>query len=274
MMAEEVISYVFDIWTNPKKNRSEEYNDFYFQMLYFYDIMGFIIWLDDTKDYIHHMYNDFSKIILPDDAKYDDLGIELPKANSERRRLTSLIRAVERSGCSWCPSNTQSRYNKSLEKSKGIASLKDVNTIKVTSDMIPAGHYIDDIPRFYHPKRGWFSTPEYAKEDKEWVENNLIIGFDTRSEGGTHIRFKLRNPKHKIQHHADARLVERGIMCTSRSRPYLLNLCKKLNIKKLKDKLNISEICNEIKAVIIYNELKERSKGSNIKWYYNQFEPG
>jgi len=273
MLVEEVISYVFDFWTDVKKMPSNEYNDFYFQMLYFYDIMGFIIWIDDAKDYIHDLYDDYKDIILQDKASYKNLNIPDKSHNKvDRRRLTSLVRAIERSGCSWCPNATQSRYNKSLLKSKQKSNEKGAKINNTTSDMVPIGHNISDIPRFYHPKKGWFSTPEYMEDNKEWVENPIIIGFDTRSEGGTHIRFKLRNPKQKIQHHADARLIERGIICTSRSRPYLLSLCKKLNIKKTNDKANISSICNEIRAAIIYNELQERSKGSNIKWYYNQFE--
>jgi hypothetical protein len=87
-----------------------------------------------------------------------------------------------------------------------------------------------------------------------------------------HIRFRLRNPKQKIKHHQDARLIERGIICTSRSREYLCALAKKLDVKILKDDANLGNICREIRARLLYLELKERARGSNIKWYFNQFE--
>jgi hypothetical protein len=143
-----------------------------------------------------------------------------------------------------------------------------------TDDMVPIGHFIDEVPRFYHPERDWFSLPEYIQDDGTWKENETIIGFDTRSTGGLHIRFRLRNPRQKIKHHKDSRLAERGIMCTSRSKPYLLTLLKKLGVKGEFATSNTTTICGEIRSRLMYLELLERANGSNIKWYYNQFEPG
>jgi hypothetical protein len=272
MLIEEVISYVFNLWTNAKAIASNEYNAFYFQMLYYYDTMGMVIWMNSARDFIRQIYSDFDDIInVNRKSSYESM---LPKEYSEKNRgeLIHIARSIERSGCSWCPNTTKTRYDASLEKSKlRFAKLK-ADDLTVTDDVIPIGHIMDQVARFYHPSRDWFASPEYSKYNTSWKENDIIIGFDLRSSGGMHIRFRLRNPKQKIKHHQDARLIERGIICTSRSREYLCALAKKLDVKILKDDANLGNICREIRARLLYLELKERARGSNIKWYFNQFE--
>lgn len=272
MLIEEVISYVFNLWTDAKAIASNEYNAFYFQMLYFYDTMGQIVWMNSTRDFIRQLYSDFDDIVTVNkESTYDSM---LPKEYSEKNRgeLIHIARSIERSGCSWCPNTTKTRYDLSLEKSKlRFAKLKD-SKIKATDDVVPVGHIMDQIARFYLPARGWFASPEYSRETTTWKENDLIIGFDLRSTGGMHIRFRLRNPKQKIKHHADARLIERGIICTSRSREYLIDLAKKLGVKLGKTDANLSNICREIRARLLYLELTERARGSNVKYFYNLFE--
>ena len=273
MLIEEIISYIFDLWTNPKTVASSEYNTFYFQMIYYYDVMGLVVWMNSARSVIKEIYGDFSNLIKVN--KQSSGEVLIPKGYSEKNRgdLIHIARSIERSGCSWCPNTTKTRYDLAISKSKLRFAKMKTSNIDATDDMIPIGHFIDDIPRFYHPSRGWFSSPEYTQATSEWKENNIIVGFDVRSSGGLHIRFRLRNPRHKIKHQKDARLAERGIICTSRSKPFLHDLMKKLNIKETY-KANITVMCGEIRARLMYLELVERAKGSNIKWFYNHYEPG
>jgi hypothetical protein len=272
MLVEEIISYIFDLWTNPKIVASKEFNAFYFQMLYYYDVLGIVVWLNSARNFIRDIYSDFDSVIKQNDSSTN----LLPKKyeNKNRGNIIHIARAIERSGCAWCPNTTKTRYDHAIMKSKERFTKLTSGKLSATDDIIPIGHFIDSIPRFYHPDRQWFSSPEYIHSDVEWKENNIIVGFDTRSEGGLHIRFRLRNPKHKLKHHKDSRLTERGIICTSRSKPYLLDLCKKLGIKTVSSKNNVSAICKEVRARLMYLELNERAKNTNIKWYYNQFEDG
>lgn len=272
MLIEEVITYAFNLWTDPKMVASIEYNAFYFQMLYFYDAMGFIIWLDSAREFIREIYSDYENVIHVN-KKTAREGL-LPPKYSEKNRgdLIHIARTIERSGCSWCPNSMKSQYDTALEKSKlRFAKLKS-DKLVATDDAVPIGHIMDNVARFYHPVRGWFASPEYSRVNTAWKENDLIIGFDLRSTGGMHIRFRLRNPRQKIQHHNDARLIERGIICTSRSREYLIDLAKKLGIKQLKSDANLGDICREIRARLLYLELDERARGTNVKYYYNQYE--
>jgi hypothetical protein len=251
---------------------SAEYNAFYFQMLYFYDVHGLVIFMNSARSFIRDMYSDFDRVIHVN--KDSPLESILPKEYTEKNRgeLIHIARSIERSGCSWCPNSMKTRYDAALEKSKlRFAKLKS-DKIEATDDVIPIGHLIDDVARFWHPTRGWFSSPEYNKMNTAWKENDLIIGFDMHSAGGMHIRFRLRNPKQKIKHHQDARLIERGIICTSRSREFLLELIKNLGIKSIARDANLGEICREIRARLLYLELGERAKGSNVKYYYHLYE--
>lgn len=272
MLIEESITYVFNLWTDPKMVASVEYNAFYFQMLYFYDALGFIIWLDSAREFIREIYSDYDNVIHVN--KKTARETLLPPKYSEKNRgdLIHIARTIERSGCSWCPNSMKSQYDAALEKSKlRFAKLKS-DKLVATDDAVPIGHIMDEVSRFYHPERGWFASPEYSRVNDAWKENDLIIGFDLRSTGGMHIRFRLRNPRQKIEHHNDARLIERGIICTSRSREYLIDLAKKLGIKQLKTDANLGDICREIRARLLYLELDERARGTNIKYYYNQYE--
>jgi hypothetical protein len=103
------------------------------------------------------------------------------------------------------------------------------------------------------------------------VENPIIIGYQVKSKTGIHVRFKLRKPIQQIKIYKDARLIEKGSICSTRSKKNLLHICKQLNIK-IDEKKSIHVICREIKARLLYLELVERSKGTSIKFFYSHFE--
>ena len=56
MMAEEIIKYVFDLWTMPSITEKSEWHDFYYKILYYYDIMGLIVWASSARDSILENY--------------------------------------------------------------------------------------------------------------------------------------------------------------------------------------------------------------------------
>ena len=59
---------------------------------------------------------------------------------------------------------------------------------------------------------------------KEWKENNIIIGYDVKSETGIYIRFKIRSPIHTIKKFKDTRKIEKGSTCNSKSKNFLLDI--------------------------------------------------
>ena len=147
---------------------------------------------------------------------------------------------------------------------------------KIPAFLLPVGHFILDMPRFFDvslEKTTWIDVPSYIdKIKKSWIENDLIIGYDSKSKTGVHVRFKLRSPIQDIKQFKDTRKIEKGSICSSKSKTYLLYIIKELKIN-LPKKINISTLCNCIRSKLIYNEIKERkTKGSLKKWFYGYYE--
>ena len=146
---------------------------------------------------------------------------------------------------------------------------KSIN--KVSARLLPIGHYISKFPRIYHPERGWNEDPTYIQHDQEYIENDIIVGYDEKSRTGVHVRFKIRNPIHNIKKHKDTRLIEKGTVCRSKSKTYLRNVSKKLDII-LPEKFNVEELCVLMRSKLIRLELKERIKKSKVKYFYFHYE--
>jgi hypothetical protein len=278
---EDCITYIFNSWTDWNIDKSD-FHDFYFKMLYYYDIIGLVIFAHTAKEYIFSMYSDY---VLPTDfmekrrKEIESVTSNKGKISDERDKqnlLNLIARNISKSSCDWCPQVTKELYERSLSKSLERFSLikqskKSNNIVKVKPDILPIGHFFQNVPKFYHPNKGWFSSPEYLVNKNQWVENPIIIGYNVKSKTGIHVRFKLRNPLQHIKIYKDARLIEKGSICSTRSKTFLIDLCKKLKID-IDPKVSITKICNEVKARLMYLELLERSRGSRIKFFYSHFE--
>ena len=277
-LIEDCIQYIFDSWTDWSMDKSEFHN-FYFKMLYYYDILGLIIFADTAKSYIYDIYSHYILEQSLDKSEYKEVNElkqsqKLIQDRDNRNLLNSLARNIQKSTCDWCPQITKELYNKNLSKSLHIFSLlkkTKKNIVRVQADLLPIGHFISDNPRFYHPDRGFFESPEYIHMIEEWKENSIIIGYNVKSKTGIHVRFKLRKPIHKLTKYEDSRKTETGTICSTKSKPFLINLSKQLNIKTT-DKLSVAELCNNIKARLMKLELIERAKGSRVKYFYSHFE--
>jgi hypothetical protein len=281
---EECIEYVFNVWTNVKVKKNI-LHPFYFKMLNYYDIRKIIIWGHTSKKYIADMY---TKYIVPIDVKIKDTSMALDNTNEKQKKPDDILSAaassgiinllkssINRSSQHWVSSGLQEQFNSSLEKSLDLFDgdyIKKRIFKKVPADILPIGHLLNKIPRFYLPDRGgWFDSPEYLDLDGEFVENNLVIGYDERTSTGINIRFKIRNPIHNIKQYKDTRMIEKGSVCSSKSKFYLLEISRKLGVK-IKDKINVLNLCNDIRTKLIYLELKERTSKSKVKYFYFIYE--
>ena len=278
---EDCISYIFNSWTDWNTDKSE-YHDFYFKMLYYYDITGLVIFASTVKEYIFKLYEEY---VLPTNfeekrlKEIEEVESKKGKVSEERDKqnlLNLIARNISKSSCDWCPQATKELYEESLSKSLERFSLikrtkKTDNIVKVKPDILPIGHFLQRVPKFYHPDRGWFSSPEYLVDKKQWIENPIIIGYNVKSKTGINVRFKLRTPVQQIKIHKDARLIEKGSICSTRSKTFLLDLCKKLKII-IDPKSSVTKICIEIKTRLMYLELLERSRGTRVKFFYSHFE--
>ncbi len=287
---EECIKYVFDVWTDPKLKKSFMHA-FYFKMLNYYDLRQLVIWGHTLKAYVFKRYKD---ILSPVSIKLSAKRVsEAQKAttaktsasNSEGKDkeangmessglINMLKSSINKSALNWVSSGLKAQFETNLDTSLKLfdGNYKKIKKqAKVDADLVPVGHFLRHIPKFYHPDNGWVEDPEYLNPDELFTENNTIVGYDERSKTGVHIRFKIRSPIQNIKQFKDSRLIEKGSVCSSKSKIYLKEISKKLGVK-LRDKYNVTVLCNDIRTRLIYLELKERLSKSKKKYFYFIYE--
>ena len=283
---EECIEYVFNAWTNPNLEKSQ-YHEFYFKMLYYYDLMSLIMWGYTCKPRI---FKDYVKYAIPVKAKdiklkalarYEKRKEEIEDISPEETSdlatsgVINLLKSTyNRTSNAWIPEEFREQFEQTVQKSLSMFAgkkKKSKSITKVSADLLPIGHYVSKFPRLYTPERGWDENPTYLQNEQEYKENDIIMGFDERSTTGVHIRFKIRNPIHNIKKYKDSRQTEKGTVCKSKSKEFLRSTAKKLDVV-LPDKLNVEELCMLIRSKLIRLELKERIKKSNIKYFYFHYE--
>ena len=274
--AEECIEYIFRIWTDMQQKKSE-YHIFYIKMLYYYDLRKIIIWAHTISDKLFTKYSKWAiqiKQVLKRGLKIDNIDDKY--LNSTSGLLNLLKTSINRNNTDWVSSGMVEDYNDNIKKTLAMFdgnSKKSGSIKKISADLLPIGHYIGKIPRFYNPDLGgWYNDISYI-EQKQWVENNIIIGYDDKSKTGISVKFKLRNPIQNIKKYSDTRQIEKGSICSTKSKGYLLSIAKKLEIPhKEMSKNNVDDLCLQIRTRLIYLELKARTSNSNIKYFYFLFE--
>jgi len=274
LFIEEAIEYIFNLLTGKKSSIKNEFNDFYYKMIYYYDIIGIIIWADSLEG---SLMNKYAKYI---DIKNKNKKNKLIEKNPSQSNIIRILESsINKANCVWCPKDVHKDFYESMTMSLNISKdrkllKKMTKNNKVPAFMLPVGHFILDMPRFLDVSLNqWIDIPSYVDRiNKNWKENDLIIGYDSKSKTGVHVRFKLRSPVQDIERFRDTRKIEKGSICSSKSKTYLLHIINELKIK-LPDKININVLCNCIRSKLIYNEIQERKiKKSIIKWFYGYYE--
>jgi hypothetical protein len=272
---EECIEYIFNLWVNGAVK--SKMHDFYITMIYYYDARQLIIWASTAREFIATLYSDnvipVSLKVLLKQSK--DLKVDFKDAQLSTEGIVNMLKSsINNSRDSWVSSEIQAHFlaakNRFNEFYKSIQNKKE----KVPADILPIGHIIANVPKFYHPSRGgWFESPEYVDTRIAFTENNIIIGYDEKIKNSVHIRFKIRPPVQNIKKSKDSRKIERGSVCnSSKSKVFLKDMSKKLGID-IAPKMNVNKLCDKIRRKLIYNELKERlDSNSNKKWFYFSHE--
>ena len=107
------------------------------------------------------------------------------------------------------------------------------------------------------------------REPINYKENNHLIGY--LEEGPDNImKFKTRNPLHMIKPSADIRKMERGMVCTTRTKKQLTDMAKSIGINTNTNSFEgkSSAICLIILGKLIELEIKERMKDTSVKYLY------
>lgn len=277
---EECIAYIFNVWTDPKLKKSDMHA-FYFKMLNYYDLRRLVIWGHTLKPDMFKKYTKYIKQIrtkikdtyITSQEKLKDIE-EKEKDMSTSGLINLLKSSINKSDLNWVSTGLKKQFENNLDKSLKLFDgkfKKNKTKVLVNADLIPVGHFLNKIPKFYHPDTQWFESPEYLTDVSHFTENSILIGYDERSKTGVHIRFKIRTPIQNIKQYKDSRLIEKGSVCSSKNKIYLKEIAQKLGIK-LEKKMNVNKLCNQIRTKLIYLELKERIAGTKVKWFYFIYE--
>jgi len=293
---EDSIQYVFKIWTNPYDVEISEFHDFYFKMVQFYTSLELVIYaaavqdiplaVEEYKSYA----SGFTKITSskkdnPETPETSDTTKSKNKTESKISKLakTSMLALLEssisRSGmvdqaCADDPLLDEQKLKATIARSREHYNRTKKSKIIIPADpeTLPVGHILDDVPKLFSPDKGWFNIAEYSERlgTTQYKENTHIIGYYEKSKTGMAVKFKLRKPIQNITMHRDTRLIEKGSVCTSSKKHELVSIMKKLGIKTPCQ--GIKDVCNLIRVKLIENEIRERRKGTNIKWFYHLIE--
>lgn len=270
---EECISYVFNVWTNQKIKKSSMHS-FYFKMLNYYDLRRLIIWGHTLKENVFIKYKKYIKQVKINIKKTEVVSDVQQKSEQSSSGLINLLKSsINKSSLGWVSSGIKKQFNDNLNESLKLfdGNYRKKSSGLVRADLVPVGHYLNIIPRFYHPDTEWYDNPDYLSGTEKYKENKTIIGYDERSATGVHIRFKIRSPIQNIKQYKDTRMIEKGSVCSSKSKTYLRDISKQLGIK-VPEKINVNKLCSQIRTKLIYLELKERMAETDIKWYYFIYE--
>jgi hypothetical protein len=276
---EEAIKYIFNVWVSPHNTIKSEFHEFYFKIVYYYNILGVVVWASTARKYLLADYQKYITNFESSKNNFKQLEFEyLMSSSSDPIKHKD---AIKKNKVMWIPPEIKIKYqenlsislellNKSSIKKKNTKNTK--NTVKTDADKLPIGHFLKNTPRFYRPDLDWHDVPEYVIAGTVYVENDLIVGYHEKSGGGFKITFKLRTPIHKIVRYEDVRKIEKGSICSTYSKSFLVELLKKLG-DTTDNTHNVPTLCQRIEARLLFNELQERKKGTNIKWFYSFWEP-
>jgi diphthamide synthase (EF-2-diphthine--ammonia ligase) len=163
-----------------------------------------------------------------------------------------------------------SKIKESLLLFDGSKRKKNTKT-KVPANYLPVGHFIGNVPKFYEPEKDekWQINMAFLEKTKQYKENPIIIGYDDKTKSGINVKFKLRTPIQNIKQYKDSRQIEKGAVCSTKSKSFLQQIAKKLGLNESDySKSNVDDLCSKIRTKLIYYELKARQTNSDIKYFY------
>jgi hypothetical protein len=289
---EECIEYVFSMWktswaANSRdrvKFKKSPHHNFIIKMIVYYGIRNVVLWANTVEPYIYNHYKQFitavdSKVRNKQRrAEFEKIVKEARKtrgdANYESSGIINLL-ASSVDGDAWIPNEAKIRYQQFLSAMLKLFDGEYIRgKIRAPSDLLPVGHTIKNVARFWHLSNPeWTTDANYSLEVAGGKENDIIIGYDEKSKTGLISHFKLRSPVQAIKKYKDIRLIERGTAAISRQKPFLINIAKKLGIKSVNfEVMASSQLADEIRAKLIFNEIRERVLGTKIKWFYFYYE--
>jgi hypothetical protein len=164
-------------------------------------------------------------------------------------------------------------YNNEVLKYKDISNkLTDVNQLKSKVPFVVG--FLDKRSVRIYDGYQWIETSKISMNKlTHFRENEDVIGYFEQSADNT-MKFKLRNSINKIRKNVrgDVRLIEKGMVCTTKQKSELLKIIRILNITYPREHKKIRGLCTIIRDKLIKMEISYRQKDSKDKTVYMWWE--
>jgi len=168
--------------------------------------------------------------------------------------------------------------------------MKTYNNKKdISIDIIPIGYILTSL-KLLDPIQGW-TRYLHINNYTNFVENNKIVGYMIYDND---IKFKIRPPLKQISIPKDHRLIEKGIVCNTKSKSYLLKIIDSIKeekggydndindenigglFRKRTKKIKVDDIttytikgiCELLKINILWKQIESYNKEEKIRWFY------
>lgn len=248
---QKIILYFINIYIY--KVPKDSYYEFYTKCLIFYTKLDLIIYSDQIIN--TNEYSIYTKYVYSDKNTYETYDNPFLFSSQYRKK--------------------QKIIEENINKKSG----------KVLDILVPVGHFLSvDKTRLKYPiiynlnTKTWIPLYDYFynAESINENENPIIIGYYQIVPNYLDVKFKIRKPLQDIKKSTDNRLIEKGSICFTKTKEYLIELTKKLNLKVDSNKNKL--ICDIIKDELIKRELEsikdfyKKKKNTKVKWFYFQFE--
>lgn len=154
-----------------------------------------------------------------------------------------------------------------LRKYKDIS--RQINTDGLSEDSPIAYVGTKSIRIYDHTSDKWVEVNKIAMNRHNiYRDNDVIVGYVEQYNG--EMKFKLRKPSQLVEKVRDQRFLERGIVCSTKSKEELLNISARIGIAKSVEKgsLKMGTICDLIYRKLLFEEIRERERRSKVKWFY------
>lgn len=157
------------------------------------------------------------------------------------------------------------------EASKKIAAVIPTST--------PIGFLTQKSVRLYDSPN-WIEVSKSSMNKRtHFTENDIIVGYFDQGVDGK-MKFKLRKPVQQLRKEMgkDTRMIERGIVCSTKSKDDLIDIAKRLGIdtkKMQRADFRIKTLCDIIKNKLLEMEMKHRQRDDKYKVFYlwNEQQP-
>lgn len=258
-LIEDIIEYFYKLYIL-KDKKNDNIHLTYFNLLYYYNKFNLILFANTVSD---ELYEKYYKNITEKSNEKEYLLDNIIISSLEEELIMSSGNLKDKENIENKKKDMYKYYYKLSEQ-----FLNNKQCKKILDFLLPVGHILDNEPKIYTLNTGWIEVNIKYSSKLNYIDNDIIVGYNSKEPNSIDIKFKIKPPSKKIIKVKDNRTIQTGVVCLTKDKKELFDILEKLNPSIKEEKYTKKELCNMIKRELIIKELVERKKGSNIKYYY------